>query len=45
MIHYTTRCTNDDLYAAFQGTDLFANLLSTVNRKDFDTVGVFCQIV
>ena len=45
MVHHTTRSTNNDLYTAFQRTDLFSNLLPSVDWKNLNTMHGFCQIM
>ncbi len=44
MIHHTSRCSDNQLYAALQRADLLHDLLPAVDRQHLDAVHIIRQI-
>ena len=44
VIHHTPRRTDNNLCPTFQRTDLFYNLLPSIDWKHFNSMHIFCQI-
>ena len=42
MIHYSSRCSNDNGYLATKGTDLLFNVLSSIHRKHLYPRQILC---